>query len=256
MATARIPETVRRVFAENFTARDVAEPLASFDAETSSAMVREHVQVRTLEVVGVRKDGHIAGYVEVRSLESGPCGQFLRLFDDAFVMKETAPLLEVILKLNESPHVFIRVLGQVGGVITRADLQKPPMRMWLFGIVTMIEMRFAELIERHCPDNAWRHYLSEARLQKADALFDAHSRRNEKVQLFDCLQFSDKGKIVACNEDIRRRTVFSSRSQAEATVKKLEKLRNNLAHAQDIVATNWDTIMDLCRFFQSSATEG
>jgi hypothetical protein len=33
MASTRIPEAVKRVFMETFTARDIAEPLASFDAD-------------------------------------------------------------------------------------------------------------------------------------------------------------------------------------------------------------------------------
>jgi hypothetical protein len=255
MASARISESVQRVFAENFTARDVGEPLASFDAETSSGLVREYMTSRSFEIVGIRKDGNLAGYVEVRSLENGPCGQFLRSFDDAILLDDTAPLLQVIFKLQESSHVFIRILGQVGGVITRADLEKPPVRMWLFGIVTLIEMRFSELIERHCPGEAWRQYLSEARLQKAQALLEERSRRQQNLQVFDCLQFSDKGQIVARNEDIRKRTIFTSRNQAEATVKRLEKLRNNLAHAQDIVTNDWDTIVQLCEFFQQSTAE-
>jgi hypothetical protein len=39
MPSARIPDTVRRVFTEAFSARDIAEPLASFDAEASAAGV-------------------------------------------------------------------------------------------------------------------------------------------------------------------------------------------------------------------------
>jgi hypothetical protein len=253
MASARISESVGRVFTENFTARDVAEPLASFD--TLSAVVREFMQARDFEIIDVRKDGQIAGFIEARSLVDSPCGQQLRRFDDAIVLDEAAPLLQVILKLNKSSHVFIRILGQVGGVITRADLQKPPVRMWLFGIITLIEMRFAELIERHCPGDAWRQYLSETRLQKAHALLDERSRRNQKLQVFDCLQFSDKGQIIARNEDIRKRTIFASRNRAEAMVKKLEKLRNNPAHAQDIVTSDWETIVQLCEFFQSSTNE-
>jgi hypothetical protein len=66
--------------------------------------------------------------------------------------------------------------------------------------------------------------------------------------LFDCLQFSDKGQIIARNEDIRKFTIFPSRRQAEETVKKLEQLRNTLAHAQDILTSDWKTIVQLCDF--------
>jgi hypothetical protein len=152
------------------------------------------------------------------------------------------------LALHRAPFVFITLLDSVGGIITSADLQKAPVRMWLFGILTLIELRFAELIEQQCPEDAWKRYLSEARLQKATSLLAERRRRNQALRLFDCLQFSDKGQIIARNEDVRRFTVFPSRRQAEDTVKQLEQLRNNLAHAQDIVAFDWDTIIRLCEF--------
>jgi hypothetical protein len=43
-------------------------------------------------------------------------------------------------------------------------------------------------------------------------------------------------------------TVFRSRRQAEQAVKELEQLRTNLAHAQDFVAADWATIVQLCDF--------
>ena len=68
--------------------------------------------------------------------------------------------------------------------------------------------------------------------------------------MLDCLQFSDKGQIVARNEEIRAKTIFALCSQAEEATKRLEQLRNNLAHAQDILATDWDTIVQLCEFVE------
>ena len=38
---------------------------------------------------------------------------------------------------------------------------------------------------------------------------------------------------------------FQSRRRGEQTIKDLEKLRNNLAHSQDIVTCDWDTIVRL-----------
>jgi hypothetical protein len=125
---------------------------------------------------------------------------------------------------------------------------KTPVRTWLIGIVTLIEMRFTELIERNCPAEAWKAYLSDARLQKAQTLQAERRRPNQQLQLFDCVQFSDRDQIMARNEDIRKCTIFSSRNQAEQSIKKLEQLRNNLAHAQDILVSDWKTIIQLCDF--------
>jgi hypothetical protein len=248
MPSMRIPDAVKRVFTETFTARDIAEPLASFDADAPSAQLRAFMQARDFDVVGIRSEGRITGYVEKDALTEGACGQWRRPFDDAMVLDDTAPLLQVLMKLNRLPFAFISVLGSVGGIITRADLQKPPVRMWLFGIVTLIEMRCSELIERHCEADGWKKYLSEARLEKAQALLAERSRRDQTLRLVDCLQFSDKGQIIARNEEIRKLTVFPSRRQAEEAIKRLEQLRNNLAHAQDILTSDWGTIVELCEF--------
>ena len=101
-------------------------------------------------------------------------------------------------------------------MVTRDDLQKPPVRMWLFGMVTMIELRYTRLIAGTVPRvRVWREFLSEGRLKKAEELMAERSRRNRSVGLLDCLQLSDKGQIVARNESIRGRTIFTSRRQAE-----------------------------------------
>jgi hypothetical protein len=246
--SSRIPDAVMRVLTAAFAARDVAEPLASFDAGASGDDVRSFMEARGLDVVGVRSEGQVVGFVERTSLQRGTCGEYLRRFEETAVFNDTAPLLTVLRELERVPFLFVSVFGKVGGIVARADLQKPVVRMWLFGVVTLIEMRFMDLIEAHCPGDSWKEYLSEARLQKARALLDERSRRDQALRLFDCLQFSDKGQIVARNEAVRKLTIFPSRRRAEEVVKRLEQLRNNLAHAQDILSVDWPVIVELCEF--------
>ncbi|MFO0970217.1 MAG: hypothetical protein U0793_32100 [Gemmataceae bacterium] len=166
MPSSRIPDDVRKVFTETFSARDIAEPLASFDADAPAAAVRAFLQARDFDLVGVRRDGRIAGYVQATRLAAGACGDSQSGFEGAPVLDDGAPLLRVLMTLNQAPFAFVSLLGQVGGIVTRADLQKPPVRMWLFGIVTLIETRFAELIERHCPEDGWKKHLSESAAAK------------------------------------------------------------------------------------------
>jgi hypothetical protein len=133
-------------------------------------------------------------------------------------------------------------LGCVGGIVTLSDLQKPPVRMWLFGMITLVEMRMGRLVEQLCAGDSWRAFLSEGRLQKAETLLEERRRRNQNLRLIDCLQFSDKAQIIARNEAIRRLTRFTSRRQVEEACKALESLRNNLAHSQDIIANDWEIV--------------
>jgi hypothetical protein len=246
-------ENLRRIFAEGFNARDIAEPLMSFDASTSTAEVLTLMTTQDFDVVGVRQHGLVVGYKERANL-GGACGEHLRAFDGLSVISDAAPLADVVLGLVHSPRLFVRVLGAVSGIVTMSDLQKPPVRMWLFGMITLLEMRFTRLIEQLCQGDSWKQYVSESRLQKAEALLQERRRRSQSLQLADCLQFSDKGQIIAKNEAIRNLTRFSSRRQVEEAVKALESLRNNLAHSQDIVACDWETIVMLCQELDSVIT--
>ncbi|HLW65512.1 MAG TPA: hypothetical protein VKS79_09355 [Gemmataceae bacterium] len=248
MQAPRVALALKRVFTETFTVADIAEPLASFDADARAEDIRAFMMARDFDIVGIRLQGEVASIVQRELLEGGPCEQYMQKMDEVPVREANTPLLEVVTELHRTPFLLINVFGRVGGIVTRADLQKPPLRMWLFGLLTLIELRFTELIEQHCPGDRWKQFVSEARLQKAQALLAERSRRNQALQLLDCLQFSDKGQIVARNEEIRRLTVFRSRRQADEAIKDLEQLRNNLAHAQDILATDWETIIRLCEF--------
>ena len=74
-----------------------------------------------------------------------------------------------------------------------SDLQKPPVRMWLFGMITLIEMRISRLIEQMCPGDSWKQYVSQSRLQKADALLEERRRRNQSLELIHVIVHSPEG---------------------------------------------------------------
>lgn len=244
-------QSLRRVFQHAFTVCDVAEPLASFDETTSADSVRECMEASRFQVAGVRRSGRVQAFIQIADLGSGPCSDYQQDFDEAMIIPDSLPLVELVQRLSDQQRLFVSVLGQVGGIVSRSDLQKPPVRMWLFGMLTLIEMRTTRLIDRGCPDNTWQAFLSDARVQKSQDLMTERARRNQEVSLLDCLQLSDKLQIVSRNEDLRRHTRFQSRRQMDESIKLLERLRNNLAHSQDIIADDWGTIVALSENFEN-----
>jgi CBS domain-containing protein len=237
---------IEKIFLRGLTVRDIAEPLPSFDSDTPVEHVRSAMKHHHFLVAGVREKGYVAGYLEGTELgESGPCGQFCHPIEEAKILKESAPLSDLVLALNAVPYLFVNFLGEISGIVTRADLDDPPVRMWLFGLITLIEMRFATIIDLNLEGDSWQKYLSNSRLEKAIALQAERRRRNQDPDLIDCLQFSDKGQIIIRDENLRKQIGFASRRRGSEAIKNLEKLRNNLAHAQDIVSLDWETIVSI-----------
>jgi hypothetical protein len=235
---------LRRLFLEGFRALDVAEPLVSFDAERQSSAVRAAMLARGFDLAGVMVDGIVAGYVSLSDLESGRCGDHLRAFGPDDVVTDDASLRDVVLSLGVNDRCFVTVLDHAAAIVTLDDLEKPPMRMFLFGMVTILEMLIARLVESAFPGDTWTAHVAPGRLAKAREIMMERQRRGHACRLIDCLQFSDKGQVALRIGEVRQRLASDmSGKEAKRALKELEHLRNNLAHGQEIIPSSWGRIV-------------
>jgi hypothetical protein len=218
---ARFPKAVSR-FSSAFCADDLAEALMCHGADTSDS---------------------------IRACDIGEEDEFLRPmeFKPGQVVAHNAPLSDVIEVLTRYEFCFVSREGPVEGVISRADIQKPIARMWLFGMVTVTELFLTDQIRDLWPDDGWTQLLSPTRLMQAQVLKEERLRRGQACTLLDCLQISDKGKILLRNPEQLAAFGFESRRAGERVMSELGSLRNNLAHAQDIISSDWSQIVRLAR---------
>ena len=242
----------KRMFMELFTARDIAEGLLSFDADSDCADVKTVLERRQRAVASVRISGEVQGYLRRSDLEADRCADCFRHFTVDQVLSGSAAFSDVIHVLTRHDYCFITLLGNVSGVISRDDINKPMVRMWLFGIVTMIEMGLVQMIRDQYPDHSWQSVVSQGRLEKARQIQAERQRRNQYCELIDCLQLSDKGQILMESESAMKRLGFETRGAAKRAVKELESLRNHLAHAQDIVSHDWAQIARLSQRMEAA----
>lgn len=150
-------------------------------------------------------------------------------------------MAEAVLALAE--HDRVRILKHEV-FLDRQSLDTMLFRSWLFGILTFLESRMRELI-RSDPD--WRTQISEGRLGKARELKEERARRGRLMETVDALQFGDLGWLAVRYDDWYQYFGVESKRQAKQLVKKLEVLRNALAHSGDILAHDWDTVVAVAR---------
>ena len=234
-------------FTQVFKAADIAEPFASFDAETRVEMAQEVMRSKGWIVAGVREGGQVSGYLQLQDLDTGVCREYRREFSRGQILHADASLSDVIQVLTRYESCFVALLGGVNGIILRSFIQKPIVRMWLFGMITIIEMNLTQNIRELYPDEGWRPQMNEKRLQIALALQQERTRRGQECGLLECLQLSDKAQILINDEQALKKFGFDTRRSAKKVMKDLESLRNNLAHSQDIVAHDWPQIARMTR---------
>ena len=234
-----------RLFTESFSAQDIAEPVRSFDIDKPCNDVQPIMDTQQLDIVCLRDKGVITGYVRRSDLDKGCCGDHLRPFRQGQVLSSDSSFSDIIHVLTLHQYGFIHIFDDVVGYVSRSEINKPVVRMWLFGIITFIEIELGQMIQEYYPEQSWRKMLTEKRLNKAIELQDERQRRNQQCELIDCLQLSDKGQIAIQNPTFLDLLDIGSKSVAKRLVRELESLRNNLAHSQDITTHDWGQIVRL-----------
>lgn len=236
---------LRRLFAGTITLRDIAEPLVSFDHSQTAREVRAVMERREFDVVGVRQDGLVTGFALRTELAGHSVGAHRHPFEPGEVIPDSAALQSAFPALRDRRHAFITVLGQVGGIVTRGDLQKAPVRLWLFGLVSLLEMHLLRVVRQRFPGDSWTPLLTPHRLAGARRLFQERHRRKEEIDISDCLQLGDKAAIMMKDPGLFALSGFDSKRNLETFFKEVGHLRNTLAHANDILSRSWPALFEL-----------
>jgi hypothetical protein len=163
------------------------------------------------------------------------------------IIDGNAPISVMVHVLTRYERAFVRTSDRITGVLCRADLEKPIGRMWLFGIVTLVEFDFIRRIRARWPDLSWTALVSAGRLDKARELQEERARRGQPADLLDCLQLADKGSILVHDPEVLRDWGYRSKQSAKAALQDIQSLRNHLAHSQAIVTHHWHQIAGLSR---------
>ena len=239
---------LRSLFETGITANSIQEPLKYCFYGEPALEVQTELKRLDFDVAGIRtsKEQPIIEFVRTASLQNGNCEQVAESIKAADIIAESTPLIEVLSGLSDRPYFFILNGRQISGIITRADLQKPPVRILIFGIISLLEMHLTFLVRTLFPDEKWREVLKPTRIENAETILQRRKERDEAIDLTDCLQFADKRDLVLVSEQMQDHLGLKNTEGAKSVLGSIEKIRDKLAHSQDIVSgTTWEELIDV-----------
>ena len=234
---------LRSVLGAGIVLRTIFEPLQCCPSDAPAKEIKRILDERGFDVAGVQavRNGPVIGFVLREALRSGIVQEHASPMTAGHVISDATPLSDLLAVLREKEHIFVRVGSAVRGIVTRADLNKPPVRVYLFGLVSLLEMHLQFWVRRAYPEDSWKERLKKNRLDAAEKLQVERRARNEEITVLDCLQFCDKRELLLAKSDLRAKVGLDNRKKAENLLKEAEDLRNRLAHSQqDLVqGTSW-----------------
>lgn len=131
--------------------------------------------------------------------------------------------------------------AEVSGLVCLADLQRLPVRVALFAMITHLEMTMAEAIRREFNGtDGWKGRLSDERKKKLACQQRAARFADNWVDDLLLTQFADKKAIIK-----KSRSFTASKSRFETEMREAQSLRDNLAHANDF-ARERDAAAKVC----------
>ena len=238
---------LKKIFIDNVTVREIYEPLMCCRINDPAIHVKQTLQHRQFDTAGViEQEQKIFKYVVADELNEGTISDYCHEIKLDQVISDSTPLANLLLIPKNNDFVYINHATKVIGIITKADLNKPPVRVYVFGMISLFEMHLNSWIRHEYPENSWHTKISENRLSKAREIHLQRLQKNQDLSLLDCLQFADKGVLLAKSAVFLERFEYKKKF-FEHFVKQVESIRNQIAHSQDsIISTlTWDDFVDV-----------
>lgn len=233
--------TLKRIFIDNVTAKTIYEPLFCVPADSRVEYAKDALKIQGFDVAGVKEteSGEVIGYVITDELKEGEVKEYLKNIDPELLISDSTPIADIFTTLINRDFSFILYGKHIIGIITKADVNKPPVRIYLFGIISLFEMHLNSWINHFYPGDSWELEVSEKRIRDAHDIYKKRKGNNQDLSLLECIQLCDKRDLLVKSEDFRE-DFDISRKQFDSFVKQVEKIRNELAHSQNSIISNTD----------------
>jgi hypothetical protein len=189
-------------------------------------------------------NAHIVGIVRLDSYFDAPApdmpvSEAYRPLHESYLIGADASILSFVKEADARPFRLLVSDQGIVGLVSLSDLQKLPVRAALFGLVTGLEIAMTDAI--HAADPGGRNWINcisaERQVSLRKRIEDARQKQGIVTELL-FTEFCDKRDIVT-------KLLFKSepkryREELARKFRQIEKLRNNLAHANDYAASNQD----------------
>ena len=175
-----------------------ASPLETCNVSENAATVLARFSGFTCIPVRPHWNEPIVGVLEqCQPPPQGTVEQHMRPLDGSMLISAGASLKELIPLLGQSPYRLVVTERGVEGIVTPSDLQKLPVRLYVFALITHFEMLMRDIIASHYPnDDDWLLLLPNPLKKKIEKDWEDLKESDLNVSKLECASLSAKSIIL------------------------------------------------------------
>lgn len=232
--------------------RIIGEPLVSYDAKAQYADAVDAMTQLHFDVAGVADGkGRVVGYIDTKADSDGTCGDkdHLHVIEPGMLVTDSMPLTEALPIVARTRRVFVLDGDRTAMIVARADLQKAPVRMMIFGTITVMEIHLTDLLRREWPEDKWCT-CGPFTQRQAEAIkhgFDKATKKHEETDVFDVMNLDQKFALARSAGNLIAALNMSGPDDFGAKLTAIRELRNDVAHGKTLVTPNrtWNKVVEI-----------
>lgn len=149
------------------------------------------------------------------------------------VVSDSTPVFDVLRILQNQPYLFVKEKDKITRIVTRADWDSIPVRIFLFGMISLFEHQIRDFTIKKEFD--WEQDIPSDSLKSAKKHFSKKKKIDQEVRLIDVLYFPDLKYIIQKHfEEFENKIGFEYLKKVLESLEKLRELRNDLAHSKPL----------------------
>lgn len=232
---------MQEIFVHNITTKFIYEDIYSCNKNASISDVSKTMADKDFDVLGVvDQDKNVIGYVSKKDLGEIKDNSIENKFS-CFGLKDIAadstPMPQLLRILSERENCFIIKGNKVVGIVTRADINKPIVRIYIFGIISLLEMHLGYWINEYFKEEKLQNVINQKKINLSK------NNNDGTLSLLERTNFHDKIEILKeCPEFERKLKCKDVEQPLNDLFKAAKGVRNSLAHHHKSIKSDltWD----------------
>lgn len=246
--------TVKTVFVDSVTVKSIYEKLDCCNNSDTSINIIEKYSALNFDIIGVKsKTGSVDKYIDFNALSAGePLEKVTFPITIKNVVSDSTPIANLVELLSNRAYLFVNHGDKIEGIVTRADINKPLVRLYLFGLITILEMELNTIIEYYFPNNTWLNKLTDNRAKSTNQRYQEKISKREDLSLIECAQLCDK-KDILLKSPVFLELFEISKSKFKQFMEKAQDIRDALAHSNSSITSEfkWDKFAECVLMLES-----
>lgn len=196
-----------------------------------------------------KKDNSIA-YIKSENINNCKnIKEILNNISEEEKIKVDTKILEIIEKFKEFYYVFVYDDKNIfQGLITYADLNRPPLYSFLYIVISHFEKLLKNVIKIKYEKDDWLKKLPDESKREIGGIFIESKVKGIEISMLECTTITQLKEILSKEKEITSLDCYNGRKSYNSKLKKIIDCRNAVMHNRNIIQSK-ESCKDFYNFF-------